>query len=161
MAQPLEISPEGFLYLVDGTLNSMVAVLTALGDDLANQAPDLEWANSPYSILNHCIAVACWWSGHVADGNEVHRDREHEWTATGSVAEIVGRVPEARAAVAAAVAAGEWIGPNRGSVPPAYAESPIGATRGIALLHVYEELVQHLGQMEITRDILLANRPGE
>jgi hypothetical protein len=158
MAQPLEIDADGFLFLVDGTLNSMVAVLTALGDDLVNETPDLEGANSPYSIVNHCIGVARWWSGQVADGHEVYRDREHEWTATGSVAEIVARVPEARAAVAAAVAGGDGTGPNRGSVPATYTTSPIGATRGIALLHVYEELVQHLGQMEITRDILLAGR---
>ncbi len=40
-------------------------------------------------------------------------------------------------------------------MPGAYADTPIGTSRGIALLHVYEELVQHLGQLEITRDILL------
>ena len=26
------------------------------------------------------------------------------------------------------------------------------------LLHVYEELAQHLGQLEVTRDVLLATR---
>ena len=28
------------------------------------------------------------------------------------------------------------------------------------LLHVYEELAQHLGQLEVTRDVLLARRAG-
>ena len=28
------------------------------------------------------------------------------------------------------------------------------------LLHVYEELAQHLGQLEVTRDVLLATRGG-
>ena len=30
------------------------------------------------------------------------------------------------------------------------------ATQGDVLLHVYEELAQHLGQLEVTRDVLLA-----
>ena len=30
------------------------------------------------------------------------------------------------------------------------------ATQGEVLLHVYEELAQHLGQLEVTRDVLLA-----
>jgi hypothetical protein len=29
-------------------------------------------------------------------------------------------------------------------------------TQGEVLLHVHEELVQHLGQLEVTRDVLLA-----
>jgi hypothetical protein len=32
---------------------------------------------------------------------------------------------------------------------------PVGRTQGGALFHIYEELSQHLGQMELTRDILL------
>jgi hypothetical protein len=67
-------------------------------------------------------------------------------------------VAEARAAMAEAVAQGDGLGPNRGAVPGGYEHTPIGTSRGIALLHVYEELVQHLGQMEITRDILLPDR---
>ena len=34
------------------------------------------------------------------------------------------------------------------------------ATQGDVLLHVYEELAQHLGQLEVTRDVLLAQRAG-
>jgi hypothetical protein len=93
----------------------------------------------------------------VVGGEEVERDREHEWTATGPVADLVAKIPEARAALAAAVEAGDWLGAPRGMVPPDYTDAPIGRERGIAILHVYEELVQHLGQMELTRDILTAS----
>ena len=34
------------------------------------------------------------------------------------------------------------------------------ATQGDVLLHVHEELAQHLGQLEVTRDVLLAGRAG-
>ena len=32
------------------------------------------------------------------------------------------------------------------------------ATQGDVLLHVYEELAQHLGQLEVTRDVLLSRQ---
>jgi hypothetical protein len=159
MAAPLEISAEGFLYLIDRALDGLAGIVTSLGDELANQAPDLKDTNTPYGIVNHCIGVSRWWAGHVVDGHQVDRDREHEWSATGPVAELVARVADARRALADAVAAGDGLGPPRGTVPADNQDTPIGATRGIALLHVYEELVQHLGQLELTRDILLA-RPA-
>jgi hypothetical protein len=31
---------------------------------------------------------------------------------------------------------------------------PIGRTQGGALIHIYEELAQHRGQMELTRDVV-------
>jgi hypothetical protein len=34
------------------------------------------------------------------------------------------------------------------------------ATRGAALLHAFEELAQHFGQLELTRDVLVAGRGG-
>ena len=42
--------------------------------------------------------------------------------------------------------------------PPAGREDEY-PTQGDVLLHVYEELAQHLGQLEVTRDLLLARRP--
>ena len=36
------------------------------------------------------------------------------------------------------------------------AEDDVAATQGAVLLHVYEELAQHLGQLEVTRDVLLS-----
>ncbi|MCL2395674.1 MAG: DinB family protein [Acidimicrobiaceae bacterium] len=156
MATALELSPEGFLFMVDRAFDGMVRILNALGDDLVNERPDLEGANSPFGIVTHCVGLTRWWSDEVAGGGKVPRDREAEFPATGKVADLVAEVPAARRAVADAVAAGDWAGKNRGAVPPAFADTPIGATRGGVLLHVYEELAQHLGQLEITRDILLA-----
>ena len=42
-------------------------------------------------------------------------------------------------------------------VSPADAELPFGLRQGAALVHIFEEFAQHLGQMEITRDVLLAD----
>ena len=43
------------------------------------------------------------------------------------------------------------------AVSPADADLPIGKRQGAALVHIFEELTQHLGQMEITRDVLLTD----
>lgn len=47
------ISVEDFLVFVDDALDGMVAIVTQLGDDLANRRPDIPETNSPYAILNH------------------------------------------------------------------------------------------------------------
>ena len=47
---------------------------------------------------------------------------------------------------------------SRPTRPPATDGSTDDATQGDVLLHVYEELAQHLGQLEVTRDVLLAQR---
>ena len=54
-------------------------------------------------------------------------------------------------------------GPRRRGSPPVNPPPPedhpgFDATQGDVLLHVYEELAQHLGQLEVTRDVLLARR---
>jgi hypothetical protein len=63
-----------------------------------------------------------------------------------------------RARFAQDVAHADPFASPRGDVPAADAVLPLGRTQGGALLHVYEELAQHRGHMEITRDLLLAAR---
>lgn len=36
------------------------------------------------------------------------------------------------------------------------ADLPFGRSKGGVLMHIYEELSQHLGQMELTRDLIVA-----
>jgi hypothetical protein len=150
------ISTDDYLWYVDAALDSMVEIVTSLGDELANRAPDLPGANSPYAILTHCLGVMAYWGGDVVAGRDIERDRQAEFVATGSVADLVKRTQEARRQFASDVARVEAQAPARGDVRPDDRVIPIGRTQGGALIHVYEELSQHLGQMEISRDILLS-----
>ncbi len=152
------ISVEDYLSYLDDALDGMVTIVDELGDELANRRPDLPGANSPYAILTHCLGVMEYWAGHVVAGRTVHRDRPAEFRATGSVAELVERVRAARAQLAADLTGLDPSAPPRGSVAAQDASLPLGRTQGGALLHVYEELAQHRGQMELTRDILRAGR---
>jgi hypothetical protein len=154
----LSLSLDDYLWFVDEALAGMAAIVTELGDDLANRRPDLPGANSPYAILTHCLGVMEWWGGHAVAGRVVERDRDAEFRATGPVAALVARVDDARDRLRADVAALDSAAPLRGTdgLWPGDADLPIARTQAGALIHVYEELAQHRGQMEGARDVLVA-----
>ena len=149
------ISPDDYLAFVDEALDGMVEIVTGLGDDLANRRPDLSGANSPYAVLTHCLGVMAWWGGHVVAGRTVERDRDAEFQASGPVAGLVAALRTTRQAFGDDVAGANPAAPPRGTLDPEDADLPLGRTQGGALFHVYEELAQHRGQMEVCRDVLL------
>jgi hypothetical protein len=150
------ISIDDFLYYLDDALDGMVQIVGELGDDLANRRPDLPGANSPFAILTHCLGVMAYWGGEIIGGRRIVRDRPAEFRATGCVAELIKDTRRARQRLAADLAALEPFGPPRGHPRPSTSTLPLGRTQGGALVHIYEELAQHRGQMEITRDLLRA-----
>jgi hypothetical protein len=143
-----------WLWYVDKALDDMGAIVTELGDDLANRRPDLPGANSPYAILTHCCGVMEGWGGEVIANRPIRRDRPAEFRATGSVADLLAKVAESKAQLRHDVVAAQWISPPDGPVDADDAAVPLGQTQGGVLLHIFEELAQHLGQMEVTRDLL-------
>lgn len=149
------LTVEDYLWFVDDALDGMVAIITTLGEELANQSPDLPGANSPYAILTHCLGVMEYWAGQVISGRTVQRDRPAEFVATGRVDGLVDRTRQARVRLAADLEDFDGFATPRGEVDPDDVRLPIGRTQGGVLLHIYDELARHRGQMEITRDILL------
>jgi Protein of unknown function (DUF664) len=150
------IDVDDFLYFVDEALEGMVAVVTELGDELANRRLDLPGANSPYAILYHCLGVMEYWGGAMVAGRSIERDRDAEFRASGRVGELVRRTWQARRRLDADIADMEPLAPPRGTPEPDDAELPLARTQGGVLIHVYEELAQHRGQVEVTRDVLRA-----
>lgn len=153
------ISADDLLWYIDQALDGMVGILTELGDDLANQRPDLPGANTPFALLTHCLGVIEYWGGDVIAGRIVERDRDAEFVAVGRVDDLVARLGAVRAQLAVDVASIEPEAPIRGNVfDPENAELPLGRTQGGAFVHIFEELAQHRGQLELTRDVLLRGR---
>jgi hypothetical protein len=150
------ISTEDYLWYVDDALDDMVSIVVSLGDELANRAPDLPGANAPFAILTHCLGVMEYWSGQVIAGRKVERDRPAEFLATGAIDELALRARRQREQLARDLAGFEAAAPPRGAVAAADRETPLGRTQGGVLFHIYEELAQHRGQLEITRDVLRA-----
>ncbi|GAA2615387.1 DinB family protein [Paractinoplanes durhamensis] len=149
------ISRDDYLYFAGRALDGMAGIVAELGDDLANVRP-LPGANSAYALLTHCLGVVGYWAGALVSGREVTRDRAAEFTASGPVAPLLARVEAAREQLAADVLAADPDAPLH-AVPVSSFQGPArGLTRGGALFHVYEELAQHHGQMEILRDAIRA-----
>ena len=154
------IDKQTYLRFSDEALDHMRDMVVELGDELGNRRPDLPGANTPVQILTHCLGVMAYWAREVNLGVDVHRDRPAEFEAVCRVAELAGSVEQARgrfhddvaaAALDAAPVRGQRDDFERGL-----------RTQGAVLMHVYEELAQHRGQLEITRDLLVAaaSQPG-
>jgi hypothetical protein len=150
----LVISVDDYLWFVESALEDMAGLVRDLGDGLAQQRPDLPGANSPYAVLTHCLGVCEYWVGHVVAGRVIERDREAEFRASGPVADLLPRVERAREQLRRDLVDLDPQAPPRGQVRPRDAGLPYTRTQGGALLHVLEELAQHLGQLELTRDVL-------
>ena len=150
------IREDEYLYFVDRALDGMAQILSDLGDELANQRPALPGANSPYAIVTHCLGVLDYWLGVRVAGRSVERDREAEFRASGPVRELLERVEVAKRQLRADLALADTVAPLRPDPRPS---SRPDLSQGGALIQVYKELAQHHGQLELTRDVLLAT-PG-
>ncbi len=159
----LVLSSDDVLWFVDQALDAMVAIVDELGDDGANRRPQVDGAglpgaNSPYAILTHCLGVMEFWGGSMVAGRTIERDRPAEFRAEGTVADLVTRVRAARRRLGDDLAAAEDDDDLR-SAPDAEDVGTPYATKGGVLVHILEELYQHLGQLELTRDFILGS-PG-
>jgi hypothetical protein len=125
------ISVEDYLFFVDDALDGMIAIVEELGDEKANLRPELEGSNTPYVILTHCLGVMEYWGGHAVA----------RWARAQLVNDLAEVAP---------------FDPPRLATTTDSEHSPKHQTQGGALIHLYEELAQHRGQMEGCRDILRA-----
>jgi hypothetical protein len=145
---------EWWWFLVDRHLDRMLTIAADLGDELLNVRPPLPGGNSPYQIVFHCRGMLEWWTREAVLGVDVGRDRDAEFTATGSIADMTARVDVVRRRLREDVAAMDLDGPLRGDPSDHYKGTPIGSSARGVLLHALEELAQHHGHLEITRDLL-------
>jgi hypothetical protein len=157
----MQITNDDFLYFINVALDGMVRIVEELGDERVNLRPNFPGANTPYVILYHCVGCTHFWIGALIAGRQVTRDRNAEFLAQGTVAEIRQAVRDLQKQLS------EDITHVQGDRPLAYLDAllPLQAwtkrqniqhwSQGKALIHAYEELAQHHGQMEITRDILM------
>jgi cystathionine beta-lyase len=155
----VSLSDDEYLYFVDSAVRGMARIVADLGDEHACTKPDIPGANTPYALLTHCLGVIQYWAGQVNLGRDAHRDRAAEFTATGPVADLLRRTDDVLEQLAVDVAAAS--GRTEVATPPD--EWALGHERTLTpsgvLLHVYEEVSQHLGQLEVIRDALRVGPP--
>ncbi|NAS26362.1 aminotransferase class I/II-fold pyridoxal phosphate-dependent enzyme [Herbidospora sp. NEAU-GS84] len=154
----MAITGDDFLFFAERAVGGMSTILGELGDDLANTRPALPGANTPFALLTHCLGVMEYWGGHLVAGRPVQRDRRAEFHASGPVAPLRARAERALETLRADVRDSRPGAPLHDEPDPEVLGPDRELTRDSALQHLYEELAQHHGQMEIMRDCLLAAR---
>jgi Protein of unknown function (DUF664) len=145
---------EWWWFLVDRHLDRMLAIAGELGDDLVNVRPSLPGANSAYQIVFHCCGMLEWWTREAVQGIDVGRDRDAEFAGSGSVDELTARLGGVRQQLRDDLQLIDLDGPLRGDPSDHYKGTPIGTSARGVLLHVLEELAQHHGHLELTRDLV-------
>lgn len=138
---------------VGHAFGQMLAAADRLGDDLVNAMPHGPTTNSVAGLVVHCCGLTEWWLGHVALGEPSDRDRDAEFREVATVAELHDYVDDILARAGDHLARLE-VGD---SMPghPARAQLPGGADSDASVvLHVMEELYQHLGHIQLTVDAL-------
>ncbi len=150
------LTTDAYLTFCDEALDAYAAIVRELGESHVNASvPRVDGSNSAFALVSHVVGVMAHWGSTVNRGAVVPRDRDAEFAAVGSVAEALALLESGRARLHADARAAVTTDPPAN--PP---RDPSGAyaTQGEVLMHVYEELAQHLGQLEVTRDVLLAGR---
>ncbi len=135
----------------------MLDVADRLGDTKVNQRPLGMGTNAVAALVIHCCELTEFWLGHVGVGRASDRDRESEFSRTATVAELHVAVEVTLAQVGEDL---ERIGGGTAPGESALRQFLLGGDEsdGALVLHVLEELFQHLGHMEIAADALLPRR---
>jgi hypothetical protein len=132
----------------------MLGVADRLGDQRVNDRPTGTGDNAVAALIVHCCGVTEFWIGHVALGRPSHRDRDSEFTSVATVAELHAMVDATLAQVGEDLAAID-AGATQADLTGRQFLEGGDETDGAIVLHVLEELYQHLGHMEITADALM------
>ena len=142
-------------FLIERHLAPMFDIAASLGDERVNVVPALPGANSAYQLVFHCCGMLEWWTRESILGRPVGRDRAAEFAATGTVADLRARVEQVTRQFAEDLPQMDLDAPLMGPFAD-YGGTPIAQSARGALLHVLEELAQHHGHLELTRDLVLA-----
>jgi len=134
--------------------DQMLAVAERVGEDRVNERPFGERTNSVTALITHCCGMTGWWLGTAALGRPSDRDRDAEFTASATLTELRGLVDATLRSAAddlRRLEAGEGTdGTGREHLDVG------GPSDSSVVLHVVEELYQHLGHMELTADAFAA-----
>jgi Protein of unknown function (DUF664) len=132
----------------------MLDVADRLGGDRVNDKPHGPETNAVAALVIHCCGVTEFWIGHVALGRPTHRDREAEFSSEATVAELHALVEATLAQLRDDLAAIDEGRTQPDRTGRQFLEGG-DESDGAIVLHVLEELYQHLGHMELAADALM------
>ena len=152
----VELKADTALRYVRHAYAQLLAVADRLGDDRVNERPLGPSTNAVAALIFHCCGVAEFWLGHVGTGRPSTRDRDGEFSRTATVAELHAAVDASLRQIELDLAA---IHAGTASKHAAGRQLLLDGDESDAalVLHVIEELYQHLGHAELAADALLAD----
>jgi uncharacterized damage-inducible protein DinB len=146
---------------------SVLRELEHVPDDLLNQPVPVSEANTLFALATHLVGAGEFWVLTLAGGRVVARDRDAEFRASGSYADLAQRyhawIGDVREVLALELAPGAL---DRLAEPPVQYRGSIGdqpMTVRACVLHAIEHSALHLGQIQLTRSLLsspVVGRPG-
>jgi len=155
----MSIAPEEFVSYMHAAFDGMLTIAEELGDERLNQRPNnMPNTSTPFVILTHCIGLTRYWLGTVIAGRQIPRDRDAEFSAHGTVADIRQAVHQVQQEIQADITHVQGDQPS--AFPAAVRPQHKEWTQGHFLIQCYKELAQHHGHMELTRDIMLGHGPA-
>lgn len=141
---------------IDRALDGMLTTADQLGDELLNAPTGLPGGNTAFQIVRHCCGVMEFWGGRVLADRPIERDRPAEFASSGTVAELSGLVQAQRRRFRGDLDCFDGSRDPRGPVREDDLDPGELRTQAGILLHVYEELAQHRGHLDLTADIVRA-----
>ncbi len=132
-------------------LAGMDRALQRFDDETVNNRPHGGKTNSAAALIVHSCAAARYWFEHIGIGRHVDRDREFEFEAESTVAELrllIETTTERLATLAVELDAG----PSATDHELRILLHDGDTSDGSLVLHALEELFQHLGHLELTAD---------
>ncbi len=148
----MDMTPMTAMVYVDRAFDQMLAVVDRLGEALVNERPHGPDTNAVAGLVVHCCGVAEFWLGHVALARPSERARDDEFSTTATVDELQHLIATTIAQIRqdlARLEAGEGTDDGGRQFLPASDVSDSSV-----VIHVIEELYQHLGHMDLTADAL-------
>ena len=155
----MSIAPEEFVSYMNAAFDGMLEIAEELGDERINQRPNnMANTSTPFVILTHCVGLTRYWLGTVIAGRQIQRDRDAEFNARSTVADLRQAVRQVQQEIQEDIkrVRGDQLAAFPAAVRPQHKEW----TQGHFLLQCYKELAQHHGHMELTRDIMLGHGPA-
>jgi DinB superfamily len=149
------MSPATAAVYVRLAFSQTLQVADRMGDELINVRPPGPDTNAVAALIIHCCAVAEYWLGHVALGRPSTRHRDSEFSRTATLAELHDLVDDALLKTITDIERLD-AGEGRDDGGRQFLEAGDGSDAAV-VLHVLEELFQHLGHMELTADALGAS----
>ncbi|HJE91074.1 MAG TPA: DinB family protein [Dietzia timorensis] len=144
------------LSIANEVLDGYVAALGTLDDETANLSPAPGTVNTAFALVKHVHGMSRFWGGSVISGLAFPRDREAEFQAEGTIDDALNLVDEIRSELPA------WAdnAARHGVLDPSARGTSRTDVADVGpewiLAHMVRELSQHLGHLEVCRDMVLA-----